>query len=256
MQIMWHATILLHRPFIARWPSNPAAVDSANPLEVCLQAANNICLVLEKYFDRLLGLPCDMIFSVFTAASMLLYQSKQSQDANGENRRRLQLCVHWLSVFGKSWKSAGARHQLLSDSKLLLLCLIRLEPADRMECSIFPIISLTNVPTIKFLAPRTINPRLLNRAHNRHGLLYLIIRPQRFLPVLHIPRLHNRLMTGHFCETLETRRTSFMSLMFSFEVCLMVGLMPLHSTSMDRWHEYALCTEKDGSSLALRYRYG
>ncbi|CZR69825.1 related to CHA4-transcription factor [Phialocephala subalpina] len=113
--IMWHATILLHRPFIARWPSNPAAVDSTNPLEVCLQAANNICLVLEKYFDRLLGLPCDMIFSVFTAASMLLYQSKQSQDVNGENRRRLRLCVHWLSVFGKSWKSAGARHQLLSD---------------------------------------------------------------------------------------------------------------------------------------------
>ncbi|KUJ08652.1 uncharacterized protein LY89DRAFT_599174 [Mollisia scopiformis] len=113
--IMWHATILLHRPFIARWSLNTGGTDSANPLDVCLQAANNICLVLEKYFNRLLGLPCDMIFSVFTAASMLLYQSKQRQDASGEYRPRLRLCVHWLSVLGKSWKSAGARHQLLSD---------------------------------------------------------------------------------------------------------------------------------------------
>lgn len=114
---MWHATILLHRPFIARWFSNPATAESTNPLVVCIQAANNICLVLEKYFDRLLGLPCDMIFSVFTAASMLLYQSKQTQDTSGENRRRLKLCVHWLSVLGKSWQSAGARHQILSESR-------------------------------------------------------------------------------------------------------------------------------------------
>ncbi|KAE8451460.1 hypothetical protein EG329_004089 [Mollisiaceae sp. DMI_Dod_QoI] len=113
--VMWHATILLHRPFIARWSSNPAATESASPFDVCLQAANNTCLVLEKYFDRLLGLPCDMIFSVFTTASMLLYQLKRGEDANGESRRRLRLCVRWLSVLGKSWKSAGARHQLLSD---------------------------------------------------------------------------------------------------------------------------------------------
>lgn len=114
---MWHGTILLHRPFIARWQPDPTNPDSAiNPLHICLQAANNICLILEKYFDRLPGLPCDMVFSVFTAASTLLYNSKQSENEVGvDAQRRLKLCIHWLSVLGKSWKSAGARQQLLSD---------------------------------------------------------------------------------------------------------------------------------------------
>ena len=116
-KVNWHATILLNRPFIARWSSNPGVSDSPDPFDVCLQAANNICLVLEKYFDRLLGLPCDMIFSVFTAASTLLYHSKNSKKADPENQRRLKLCVHWLSVFGKSWKSARARHEILADSR-------------------------------------------------------------------------------------------------------------------------------------------
>jgi hypothetical protein len=113
---MWHGTILLHRPFIARW--NPDASDpnsTPNPLRVCLQAANNICLILEKYFDKLPGLPCDMVFSVFTAASTLLYNSKQTDTATEDTRRRLELCIHWLSVLGKSWKTAGSRQQLLSD---------------------------------------------------------------------------------------------------------------------------------------------
>jgi hypothetical protein len=114
---MWHCTILLHRPFIARWQPDPANPDSAiNPLNICLQAANNICLILEKYFDRLPGLPCDMVFSVFTAASFLLYNSKHSGTEVGvESQRRFKLCVYWLSVLGKSWKSAGSRQQLLSD---------------------------------------------------------------------------------------------------------------------------------------------
>ncbi|KAK0124159.1 hypothetical protein ONS95_009142 [Cadophora gregata] len=113
--INWHCTILLHRPFIARWSSNPAASESPHPLDVCLEAANNICIVLEKYIDRLLGLPCDMVFSVFTAASTLLYHSKMSKEPTPETSRRLKLCIRWLSILGKSWKSAGARHQVLSE---------------------------------------------------------------------------------------------------------------------------------------------
>ncbi|KAH6711870.1 fungal-specific transcription factor domain-containing protein [Leptodontidium sp. MPI-SDFR-AT-0119] len=113
--INWHCTILLHRPFIARWSSNPASTDSPHPLDVCLEAANNICIVLEKYIDRLLGLPCDMVFSVFTAASTLLYHSKMSKEPTPETSRRLKLCIRWLSILGKSWKSAGARHQMLAD---------------------------------------------------------------------------------------------------------------------------------------------
>lgn len=107
---------MLHRPFIARWSSNPAAGTSPDPHYVCLEAAKHICSALEKYFEQLLGLPCDMVFSVFIAASTLLYHSKVSKSDESENRRQLQLCIRWLSALGKSWKSAGARHQMLADS--------------------------------------------------------------------------------------------------------------------------------------------
>ena len=117
-QVMWHCTILIHRPFIARWQPDPANSDAStyNPLHICLQAANNICLILEKYFDRLPGLPCDMVFSIFTAASTLLYNSKHVEgEVGADAQRRLNLCIHWLSALGKSWKTAGARQQILSD---------------------------------------------------------------------------------------------------------------------------------------------
>ena len=115
---MWQITILLQRPFIARWSSNPGASETATtPHEVCLQAANNICFALEQYFDRLLGLPCDMVFSIFTAASTLLYHSKNFETEGENTERRLKLCIHWLSAMGKSWKTAGARQKLLADSK-------------------------------------------------------------------------------------------------------------------------------------------
>lgn len=119
---MWHATILLHRPFIARWSSNPSSSTSGStsPHEVCLNAANNICLALDKYFDRLLGLPCDMIFSVFIAASTLLYHLKHGKE-DPNTKHRLKLCIHWLSALGKSWKTAGVRHQMLADSKFFLI---------------------------------------------------------------------------------------------------------------------------------------
>ncbi|KAG9249284.1 fungal-specific transcription factor domain-containing protein [Calycina marina] len=116
--VMWSITIAIHRPFIARWNNNPNIPESSSdPLDICLQAANNICLILEKYIDRLPGLPCDMVFPIFTAASTLLCHSKQSQSNDGlETRRRLKLCIHWLSILGKNWKTAGARQQLLSDA--------------------------------------------------------------------------------------------------------------------------------------------
>ncbi|KAF7943793.1 uncharacterized protein EAE97_005863 [Botrytis byssoidea] len=116
--IMHSGVILLHRPFIARWISNPANANaSAHPLKICLNSANAICTILEKYFDDFYGLPCDMVFSIFTAASTLLYQSKQPDGGdNAESQRRLKMCIHWLSVLGRSWNSAGARQQILVDS--------------------------------------------------------------------------------------------------------------------------------------------
>lgn len=115
---MWTGVIMLHRPYIPRWRPSPddADADRKNPLQVCLQAASNICLVLEKYFDRLPGLPCDMGFSVFTAASILLYHSKHVQDNDGfETRRRVKLCVQWLSTLGKFCSTTGVRHQIPLD---------------------------------------------------------------------------------------------------------------------------------------------
>ncbi|KAL3425154.1 glucanase b [Phlyctema vagabunda] len=113
--ILWNGTILLHRPFIERWQSNPAYPESMiSPHELCFEAANKICITLEKYADLLPGLPCDTIFAIFTAASTLLYHIKQNPSET-ETRRKLKLCIHWLSVLGKSWKSAGARRQLLTD---------------------------------------------------------------------------------------------------------------------------------------------
>ncbi|RDW87823.1 hypothetical protein BP5796_03517 [Coleophoma crateriformis] len=113
--ILWSATILLHRPFIERWQSSPAYPDPAvSPHKICFQAANNICMVFEKHADALPGLPCDTIFAIFTAASLFLYHLKQNP-VDAETRRRLKLCIHWLSILGNSWKSAGARHQILAD---------------------------------------------------------------------------------------------------------------------------------------------
>ncbi|KAF4630992.1 hypothetical protein G7Y89_g7143 [Cudoniella acicularis] len=115
--IMWTGTIMLHRPFIARWRKDlKFSEPSSDPFQICLDAATQICTVLEKYLERLPGGPCDMVFSIFIAASILLHHSKQADaGAAAETRHRLKLCIHWLSVLGKSWKSAGARHQLLND---------------------------------------------------------------------------------------------------------------------------------------------
>lgn len=120
---MLTGTISLHRPFIARWQPALAISDATpSPYDICLDAANRICFILEKYLDRLAGGPCDMVFSIFTAASVLLRHTKQAEPGSAnDTRRRLKLCIHWLSVLAKSWKIAGARHQLLDDRMSFLV---------------------------------------------------------------------------------------------------------------------------------------
>jgi hypothetical protein len=114
---MWHSTILLHRPFISRSQPPAGSSDSSEePLMVCHQAATNICLVLEKYFGRLHGLPCELVFSIFTAATIFLYHSQKSDgEARVASEQQVKLCAHWLSVLGKSWKGTGAQQQLHLD---------------------------------------------------------------------------------------------------------------------------------------------
>ncbi len=97
---MWHGTIMLNRPFITLPHPNPNFNPAQNPtpLAICVEAANNICLVYDKYFDRLLGLPCDTVFSIFVAASVLLYHERNGpKGATDESRSRFRQYVSWLS---------------------------------------------------------------------------------------------------------------------------------------------------------------
>lgn len=119
---MWFSTILLHRPFIAHWQSYHDASaqqqSTTDPFMICIFAANNICSVLEKYSDVLLELPCDLIFCIFMAATIQLRRYRQGGHDAGHAQQRLQLCVQWLTILGKSWKSADTRRQLLKERKL------------------------------------------------------------------------------------------------------------------------------------------
>ncbi|KAH8594961.1 fungal-specific transcription factor domain-containing protein [Bisporella sp. PMI_857] len=109
---MWCLTILLHRPFIGNY--QPGGKDAKDPLQECFVAASNICNILEGYADNLPMLSCDLIFPIFTTASTLSYSIKQSAFEDGETRRRIDLCIRWLQVLGRSWKNASTRGEVLA----------------------------------------------------------------------------------------------------------------------------------------------
>ncbi|KAH8587348.1 fungal-specific transcription factor domain-containing protein [Bisporella sp. PMI_857] len=117
---MWLTTILLHRPFIESWQSgNNSATASGpktHPSDICFFAANQICSTIKMYTRYMCGLPCDMIFPIFVAANILLHRLRQVGGKDALIRPRLELCVKWLNGLGKSWKSAEARQQMLSES--------------------------------------------------------------------------------------------------------------------------------------------
>jgi hypothetical protein len=112
---MWCSTILLHRPFASHRDSqtDKKHKNSPQPLDICFIASNNICDILEGYADNLPKLSCDMIFPIFTTASTLSHYSKQIGREDPLTQRRIDMCVKWLLILGKSWKNAGARQQML-----------------------------------------------------------------------------------------------------------------------------------------------
>jgi len=118
---MWSTTILLHRPFIETWhPDSRATTTSAiqvSPSDICLSAANQICLTIQLYSRYMCGLPCDLIFPIFVAANILLHHWRQAGGNDILIKQRLELCIKWLNGLGKSWKSAEKRHQILSECK-------------------------------------------------------------------------------------------------------------------------------------------
>ncbi|KAN0091798.1 Fungal specific transcription factor domain containing protein [Hyaloscypha variabilis] len=116
---MLSTTILLHRPFIEHWNQGSAFENSpaaADPLEVCITSANQICMILEKYSSFLRVLPCDLVFPIFIAANILLRRWRLEGSGSSLIRPRLEQCIQWLNALGKSWKSAEGRQQILMDS--------------------------------------------------------------------------------------------------------------------------------------------
>ncbi|KAE9367145.1 hypothetical protein N431DRAFT_548759 [Stipitochalara longipes BDJ] len=116
---MLSTTILLHRLFIEDQHDGgvleylPAAAD---PLEVCITSANQICAILEKYNSFLKVLPCDLVFPIFVAANILLRRWRLGGNDTILIRPRLEQCIQWLNALGKSWKSAEGRQQILVES--------------------------------------------------------------------------------------------------------------------------------------------
>jgi hypothetical protein len=129
---MWSTTILLHRPFIEHWQHNGRNAGSptsqslqADPYEVCLFSADQICSTLEKYSGYSGGLPCDLVFPIFVAANILLRRWREAASQRIVLRPRLELCIQWLNALGKSWKSAEARGQILLECECICLPLTR-----------------------------------------------------------------------------------------------------------------------------------
>jgi hypothetical protein len=113
---MYCSTILLHRPFASQQvrQSEKKSKNLLHPLDICFVASNNICDILEGYADNLPKLSCDMIFPIFTTGSTLSHYSKLIDREDPLTQRRIDMCIRWLQILGKSWKNAGPRQQLLA----------------------------------------------------------------------------------------------------------------------------------------------
>jgi hypothetical protein len=117
--------ILLHRPFIAHWEqqkgsSGLAPFKTPDPAEVCIQAAKSICLILETHSEYISLLPSDLIFIVFTVAGIIRHECQKKTPGHAELsqfHKQLRNCMQWLQVFGKNWKNADARQNLLNMSE-------------------------------------------------------------------------------------------------------------------------------------------
>lgn len=88
-----------------------------SPVELCYNAAEEICAILELCNECIPQLPCDLIFPIFNAARTLLHKLRHSSIDLPTTQRQLELCFSWLSVFGKNWKSAREREKVIHECK-------------------------------------------------------------------------------------------------------------------------------------------
>lgn len=89
--------------------------NTPNPSQIIYESAKDICTILEAYNNYLVQMPCDLIFPIFTAASTLLHDLRQSTTESSDSKRQLRQCLYWLSIFAKNWKSAGERQKLFNE---------------------------------------------------------------------------------------------------------------------------------------------
>jgi hypothetical protein len=99
---------------------------STNPLTICVTAARNLCSILERYSENLAILSCDIIFPIFTSASILSYAADKFGLRDAETQRLIQLCVRWLAILGKNWKNAGIFKDTLSRGTFCLFFLFEI----------------------------------------------------------------------------------------------------------------------------------
>lgn len=111
----------MNRPFVQDWSIQrvlvpPVLGAATDPLEVCILAADSIYQAVENNAAQLPELPSDIIFSIFTAATVISHCSKYSQTRDTtELQERLDQCVQWLLVMARIWRNAERQQQLLKE---------------------------------------------------------------------------------------------------------------------------------------------
>lgn len=91
-----------------------------HPLEVCCDAAERICQIVEGHVSDLFKYPCNLLFPIFTAASTLAHYSEQKKNVTEERRveNHLDMCIRWLSILGRNVKDAKAFNERMISGKL------------------------------------------------------------------------------------------------------------------------------------------
>lgn len=120
--VQWALTviIILHRPFWPHWhppgsipKSRPPGSD---PLDVSLSTAQEICQIVEIQAPNIERFPCNLIFPILTAATTFSHARQANRGPDDERiiKEGLEVCLHWLSILGKTWKHATESTKKLS----------------------------------------------------------------------------------------------------------------------------------------------
>lgn len=118
---------MLHYPFTSpQWKQGEvegtATISDSDPLEVTFVAAEKIFQILETHTKSLQRFPCDLIFPIFTAANTLSNYRHVGAGVTEKTsiKRRLGMCIKWLSIICSNWKYAGKSKSKLTQGALTI----------------------------------------------------------------------------------------------------------------------------------------